>query len=503
MNKIIVKQNYNFSKYKYIFHKNKKKSILLISYYYYHFYNIIFNLINLQKLLKNTTNNILYISKNNETSQKKNQFIDAIYNKLNKCNFNFINLNNYKIRCNNFINKNDYIFISNITINSENLIKILIIIFLYQNINGTATLIINNIDNNLLMHLLYILSKKYKNIYLLTKKLDLLTNYKYNKYIITLKNFKGYDFHHTCKLYNKLYNKNINNKIKLLKKFFNINNNDDELYIFFNNLKKWKKILNLKIKKYNNIIKNKSYNKIYIKSQINYCIYYCKKFNLQIKTYFLLFWNNKYCVNQIKSSNSNILYYFPKKYNINYSELQISNIGKFSITPNKDSFKIANIISNNIKKYNLNTITLTDATCGNGGNTIHFSLIFDKIIAIDKCPIHCDITQNNINVYNLKNVTIMNKNYLQIFNLIKQDIIFIDPPWGGPSYKKYKNIKLYLNNIEISNIAFNIIKNKYAKLIAIKIPYNYDLYNFYKKLNYNKIYTINLQKCKLIILNTI
>ena len=31
----IIKYNYNLSKYKYIFCKNKKKSILLLSYYYY------------------------------------------------------------------------------------------------------------------------------------------------------------------------------------------------------------------------------------------------------------------------------------------------------------------------------------------------------------------------------------------------------------------------------------------------------------------------------------
>ena len=499
----IIKRNYNYSKYKYIFPKNKKNSILLISYYYYYYYKIIFNSIILHNLLKNTTNNILYISNKNPPNKKYNQFIDAIYNQLNKCIFNIINLsnNNYTI-ANNIINKKDYIYICNFELSTTNLLKILLIIFSYQNINGSTTILLPNINKSLIHYILYILSKKYQSLFLLNRNIELLTNYKYNKYIITFKNFKGFESQDMLKhFYNIILNNKIINEdqlIELLKSEFKINKN--KFNIFSNKLKKWKQFFIQKIYKSYKVNKNIVYNKKFIKSQINFCITYCKFKNLNIKSYFLLYWNNKSKINDIKSSNSNILYYFPNIENTNYKNLQISNIGKFSITPNKDSFKIANIIYNNIKKFNLKTIILTDATCGNGGNTIHFSLKFDKIFAIDKCNIHCNITENNINVYNLKNVTVINDDYLNIIYKIKQDVIFIDPPWGGPSYKKYKNIKIYLGNFEISNIVIKILKNNIAKLIGIKVPYNYDFYSFYKKLNYKGINTINLQKCKLILI---
>ena len=499
----IIKRNYNFSKYKYIFTKKKKNSILLISYYYYYYYKIIFNSIILYNLLKNTTNNILYISDKNPHNKKYNQFIDAIYNQLNKCIFNIINLSNYNyiIENNNTISKKDYIYISNFEQSTTNLLKILLIIFSYQNINGSTTLILSNIDDSLLHYILYILSKKYQSLFLLNRNIELLTNYKYNKYIITLKNFKGFDSQDIIK---NIFKSNFLNKdqiIQLLISEFKINKN--KFNIFSNKLKKWRLYFMQKVYKNYKNNKNKDYNKKFIKSQINFCINHCKYNKLNIKSYFLLYWNNNSKINNIKSSNSNILYYFPKIENTNYKNLQISNIGKFSITPNKDSFKIANILYNNIKQFKLTNIILTDATCGNGGNTIHFSLVFDKIFAIDKCKIHCNITENNINVYNLKNVTIINDDYLNMMFNIKQDIIFIDPPWGGPLYKKYKNIKLYLGSFEISNIVLNILKNNIAKLIGIKVPYNYDFYSFYKKLNYKGINTISLQKCKLIIIYTI
>lgn len=502
-NEEIIKYNYNLSKYKYIFCKNKKKSLLLLSYYYFYYYKIIFTSITLNNLLKNTTNNILYICTTNHNNKKYNQFLDALYDQLHKCIFNIFNISKNTIKYNSFSKKKDYIYINKFKINSKNLLKILSLILSCQNINGSCTIIFNNIDSLLLHNILYILSKKYKCIFLLNKNIELLTNFKYNKYIITFKNFKGINFdeiNEICNFSNNIKNKKINTikLINLLILNFNINKNKFKL--FSNKLKKWKQYFDRKlILNYKN---NKKiiYNKKFKKNQINYCIYYCKYNKFNIKSYFLLYWNNKSKITNIKSSNSNILYYFPKIDNIKYDKLQISNIGKYSITPNKDSIKINYFLYNYIKKYNLNKIILTDATCGNGGNTIHFSLYFDKIIAIDKCKIHCNITENNINVYNLKNVSIINDNYLNIMYKITQDIIFIDPPWGGPSYKKYKNIKIYLSNLEISQIAINILKNNITKLIAIKVPYNYDFYSFYKKLKYKNINTINLQKCKLILI---
>ena len=43
--------------------------------------------------------------------------------------------------------------------------------------------------------------------------------------------------------------------------------------------------------------------------------------------------------------------------------------------------------------------TITDATSGNAGNTIHFSFIFKKVIAIEISKLHYNICKNNLESY--------------------------------------------------------------------------------------------------------
>ena len=61
---------------------------------------------------------------------------------------------------------------------------------------------------------------------------------------------------------------------------------------------------------------------------------------------------------------------------------------------------------------------------------------------------------------------------------MKQDIIVLDPPWGGPNYFKQYNIKLYLNNIDIGIIS-NFLFSK-CKILILKVPFNFDFSNYFK-----------------------
>ena len=94
---------------------------------------------------------------------------------------------------------------------------------------------------------------------------------------------------------------------------------------------------------------------------------------------------------------------------------------------------------------NLNNLIITDATAGIGGNTISFANNFFKVNAIEINKKRFDFLKNNINVYNFNNVEIINNDYIKIMKTLKQDIVFIDPPWGG---RNYKNINLL--NINLS-----------------------------------------------------
>lgn len=171
-----------------------------------------------------------------------------------------------------------------------------------------------------------------------------------------------------------------------------------------------------------------------------------------------------------------IMELFPPKQNLDKSKLKMSNVGLYSITPYKEADSLSNSILNILDNYGLGELDITDATGGMGGNTISFSKYFRNVNSIENNREHFDILKHNIeNVYTCENVILYNSDYTTIFDKIVQDIIYIDPPWGGPDYKKYDKLKLYLGGISIDIfIRDKLLGIENIKLIVLKVPKNFD-----------------------------
>ena len=176
--------------------------------------------------------------------------------------------------------------------------------------------------------------------------------------------------------------------------------------------------------------------------------------------------------------------FFPKDKNVNFKNLQLSNIGVYSITdPNKAQI-ISDIIIDQFK--NTNNLTITDATANMGGNTINFANNFEKVNAVEIIDLHCKILENNLTEYKLNDkVDIHCGDYLDLMDTINQDIVFFDPPWGGKDYKKINNLNLYLDDINIIDICNSLLGQ--TKVVAIKVPFNFDLMHMIKKTKFNSI----------------
>ena len=180
--------------------------------------------------------------------------------------------------------------------------------------------------------------------------------------------------------------------------------------------------------------------------------------------------------------------YFPNEENINYQKLELNKIGLYSISKPNDAQIITNYLVQVLISFNLfdniKNYVITDATAGFGGNTINFSQKFGKVISIEKNFDNFEILKNNCSVYGLKNIEFIQGSFLKFIPEKCGDILFMDPPWGGKKYRLKDNIMLYLDKNPIYDI-INQIPNK-TKIIAIKIPYNFDYGNFIKKLYPNQ-----------------
>ena len=59
----------------------------------------------------------------------------------------------------------------------------------------------------------------------------------------------------------------------------------------------------------------------------------------------------------------------------------------------------------------------------------------------------------------------------KIFNW-KTNVLYIDPPWGGPDYREKTNIDLYMGTYRLDEYIHHI--KRLADYIFLKVPSNYN-----------------------------
>jgi len=176
---------------------------------------------------------------------------------------------------------------------------------------------------------------------------------------------------------------------------------------------------------------------------------------------------------------------------INLKDFKLNEEGSFSITRPYESSQIIYLIENFIRyiekdDMDLSTKILTDATACMGGDLVRFSKYFRMINGIEIFEDNFLLLVQNCKQFGCNNVNLFCQDYLEIFDKLKQDVIYLDPPWTGPGYKNKESIVLKLNDIEISDLVQNIKEKKLAKFIFIKAPSNVCL----DKLDYDSLHVI-------------
>ncbi len=170
-------------------------------------------------------------------------------------------------------------------------------------------------------------------------------------------------------------------------------------------------------------------------------------------------------------NNKTLKKIFPLPPSNNYNKLQCDIEGLWSITHPKEAENISNKIMNILGTTN---IRILDMTAGCGGNMISFLKYFNHVTGIELNVERFEILKNNLIAYKYNNYSIINDDCINYINYINNneidyDVYFLDPPWGGPEYKKQENIQLYLSNIKLEDVINMLPKNK---LIILKIPFN-------------------------------
>ena len=114
----------------------------------------------------------------------------------------------------------------------------------------------------------------------------------------------------------------------------------------------------------------------------------------------------------------------PNKYDI--KRLMIDRESISYITTPHNAITIGWILISNLNPdENIRGLTVFDATAGAGGDTIAFGQRFGKVIGCELDEKRFNMLKNNVDVYDLSNITVVNENCLNlIFQLNYLDIIF-------------------------------------------------------------------------------
>jgi len=166
----------------------------------------------------------------------------------------------------------------------------------------------------------------------------------------------------------------------------------------------------------------------------------------------------------------------------------MSNIGTYSVSKPECAKNISNIIIRYFK--NKNNLVITDATGGMGGNTISFSQYFKHVNSVELDEMHYEMLENNIRVFGANNIMLINGDYTREYKNIKQHIIYIDPPWGGPDVYTKNNVMLKLGDYDLDEFCNKI--HKCSEIVALSLPANFDINTFYNKIKYTNLHVYKI-----------
>lgn len=156
----------------------------------------------------------------------------------------------------------------------------------------------------------------------------------------------------------------------------------------------------------------------------------------------------------------------------------LDNESWFSVTPEKTAKHIANEIYE--KMGFRQDLTILDAFCGSGGNTIQFCKYFDNVISCDIDFVKLNCAQNNSHIYKTEdNVRFIVQDFFSLHKTLndetKIDVIFLSPPWGGINYFQSKQADISEFPLDCFKIFLYCINELKCKNIVYFLPRNTNL----------------------------
>ncbi|OWZ13752.1 hypothetical protein PHMEG_00012866 [Phytophthora megakarya] len=144
-------------------------------------------------------------------------------------------------------------------------------------------------------------------------------------------------------------------------------------------------------------------------------------------------------------------------------------------------------------------LVVTDGTACVGGNVLSFCDFFTHVNAIENDSTRVQMLRHNLQILHKTNAMCIHANYLDVMLELQQDVVFLDPPWGGPEYKDLDKVDLFLGGLPLHEICTQLQGN--AKCIVLKVPSNFDDAKFSQHVPGKVMIRRDLKKMHLVLLD--
>ena len=161
-------------------------------------------------------------------------------------------------------------------------------------------------------------------------------------------------------------------------------------------------------------------------------------------------------------------------------QIKLDKTAEYSVTDMRTADKISELIAklDGLKRDN---IVITDGTACIGGNTFSFCKKFKQVQAIELDKKRYNMLRWNLQILGYTNVKCYLGNYLELLNKLTQNVVFLDPPWGGLSYREKSEVELFIGRTPLDEVCEKL-KSK-TKYVIIKAPTNLNYQKFKAKIS--------------------
>lgn len=159
-------------------------------------------------------------------------------------------------------------------------------------------------------------------------------------------------------------------------------------------------------------------------------------------------------------------------------DIHVDEVALYSVSP----FWMADKISKLMLAMAGPDAVVTDGTACVGGNVINFARYFKAVNAVELSAQRARMLQHNVKVTGFSaKVTVRNDDYVRICTSLVQDVVFMDPPWGGPDYKSVPGalLDLFLGPHRFADVCLKVWPHTHY--LALKLPVNFNLDGFVRE----------------------